>query len=120
MVTTYPTIHVIVLVASRMKRLPVVSNEDADMLQMIGNYLLCFSRTCKKKKKKKADANWKQNICLQSKSCAHWCCHVSRCRILLSVSNLRCFITAQRVVDSKLYYNKVEQLVRTVTQLCHS
>lgn len=25
-----------------------------------------------------------------------------------------------RVVDSKLYYNKVEQLVRTVTQLCHS
>lgn len=115
MVTTYPTIHVIVLVASRMKRLPVVSNEDADMLQMIGNYLLCFSRTLKKKKK--ADANWKQNICLQSKSCAHWCCHVSRCRILLSVSNLRCFITAQRVVDSKLYYNKVEQLVRTVTQL---
>lgn len=52
MVTTYPTIHVIVLVASRMKRLPVVSIEDADMLQMIGNYLLCFSRTCKKKKKR--------------------------------------------------------------------
>lgn len=51
MVTTYPTIHVIVLVASRMKRLPVVSNEDADMLQMIGNYLLFFSKTCKKKKK---------------------------------------------------------------------
>lgn len=51
MVTTYPTIHVIVLVVSRMKRLPVVSNEDADMLQMIGNYLLCFSRTCKKKKR---------------------------------------------------------------------
>lgn len=49
MVITYPTIHVIVLVASRMKRLPVVSNEDADMLQMIGNYLLCFSKTCKKK-----------------------------------------------------------------------
>lgn len=53
MVTTYPTIHVIVLVASRMKRLPVVSNEDADMLQMIGNYLLCFSKTCKKQKQKK-------------------------------------------------------------------
>lgn len=34
-----------------MKRLPVVSIEDADMLQMIGNYLLCFSRTLKKKKR---------------------------------------------------------------------